>query len=103
MSASNDVCKIENCHKFLLLSCLIKVTFLGALLLLVYQSQLHSAIGSARLLGGLVGGWGGVKIENNISPPPKKNEFVDARAFFLSLRVAWVKQYATNSLETLVD
>ena len=57
MSASNDVCKIENCHKVLLLSCLIKVTFLGALLLLVYQSQLQLAIGSARLLGGLVAWW----------------------------------------------
>ena len=64
MLALNDVCKIENCHKVLLLSCLIKVTFLGALLLLVYQSQLHSAIG---WLGGLVGGWVVVKIENNLS------------------------------------
>ena len=52
-----------------------------------------------RSLGELEGGWLVVKITS----VPKNKDFIDAQAFFLSLRVVWVKQYAMDSLEPLVD
>ena len=51
-----------------------------------------------RWMGWLIGGWVVVKIEKK-PQPQKRKEFIDAQALFLSLRVARIKQYATDSLD----